>query len=290
MSCPSNISVIDPLNPVLSCISCTNNCFTCYNQSSNCLSCNQNYSLFNNTCISSCPSGLYSNSSVCVSCINNCLTCTSPTICLSCQIGFVKFSNQCLIVCPVAYSILINNTCTACSNSCYNCSSNDICYECPSSAALYNSQCVTSCPSPLIIFYNTSSNTLSCFTQSQITSQQLQSTLQFTSILPLPFTIITTFLFLCSLMSKIQNIATYTTGVGYSLYGCAEVASLIYLFYIYNLGYATNDDFSLYFLLYMIAFGIIALLNLLSLTCVNFFLCSDVEFNNWLNYRRIGTP
>ena len=91
-------------------------------------------------------------------------------------------------------------------------------------------------------------------------------------------------------MSKIQNRDTYVIGVGYSLYGVAEVSSLVYLFYIYNIGYFYRDDFLLYSLLCILTISMIGLLNLVSLACVTPFLASDPEFKNWLKYRRRGTP
>lgn len=288
-TCLANVSVADP-NGTFTCISCTNNCFTCSVTPNNCLSCSQNYSYYNSTCLLACPSGLYSSANKCLVCTNNCSTCTSATTCITCVSTSFLYKSQCISTCPVSASIIVNSTCTACSNSCLNCSASDVCYDCPSNAALYLGACVTSCPSPLTIYYNTSSNKLSCFTDSQIAAQNLQDTLKITTVLPLPFTIITTFLFLCCLMSKLQNMDTYIIGVGYSLYGCAEFGSLVVLMYIYTLGYSTTGDYSLYFLLLSISLGIIVFLNLISLTCVTPFLSADPEFKNWLKQKPRGTP
>jgi hypothetical protein len=52
----------------------------------------------------------------------------------------------------------------------------------------------------------------------------------------------------------------------------------------------SSSDYSAYSLLIIIGLGIIAVINLISLIFVTPFLCSDPEFNNWLNYRKRGTP
>lgn len=257
---------------------------------SNCTTCGSIYSYFNSTCINACPLGMYSSSNLCNPCVNNCSTCTSASICLTCLNSTIFYQSQCLASCPISASIIKNGICTACSNSCLNCSSSDVCYECPASLALYAGACVSSCPAPLSIYYNTTSYRLNCFSSLDIAAQNLRDTLQITAVLPLPFTIVATFLFLCCLMSKIQNRDTYVTGVGYSIYGVAEASSLVYLFYIYNIGYFYRDDFSLYNLLGILTICMIGLLNLISLACVTPFLVADPEFKNWLRYRRRGTP
>lgn len=273
-SCPLNTTIADSTASLL-CLPCSSNCTTCLTSTNYCLSCSSPYSFFNNSCSLSCPTGYYSSSSLCTGCINNCMSCSSATVCQSCISPYLLYSSQCLSICPVNSSIIINKTCTACANFCLNCSSSNICYQCPTNRALYNGACVTSCPSPLTLYFNTTSNKLNCFTASQIAQQSLESTLKISSVLPLPFTILTTFIFLCCLMSKIQSIQTYLTGVGYSLYGCSQVGSLVYLLYIYMLGYSNSNDYSTYFLLCIIALGLIFLLNLISLTCVTQFLLSD---------------
>ena len=132
------------------------------------------------------------------------------------------------------FGVVTNNVCIACSNGCLNCSSADFCYQCPSTSALYSGACVTSCPSPLIFHYNTTSLAFNCFTQDQVNQQTLADSLQVSSIFPLPFTILTTFFFLCCLMSKLQFVHTYIMGVGYALYGCSETGALIYLLTVYD--------------------------------------------------------
>ena len=191
---------------ILQCLQCDSNCTTCSITTNNCLTCIFPYSFYHNSCILTCPSGYYSNSSICSYCVNNCLTCSSASICQSCNSPYLLYASQCLSICPVNSSIVVNRTCTACANYCLNCSSSNICYECPANRALYDGACVTSCPSPLIIYYNTTSNKLNCFTSSELAQQSLSTTLKISAVLPLPFTIITAFIFLCCLMSKIQSI------------------------------------------------------------------------------------
>ena len=158
---------------------------------------------------------------VCQLCSNNCATCVDQSsFCLSCSGVYRFYLNTCIKSCPVAYSIVLNNACTACSNACLNCSADDVCQECPPSYVLIDGKCSTTCRSPNVMFYNETINKFVCADPSnpQVT---LKSSLQLSSILPLPFTIISSFFFLCCLMSKLQNTHTYITGVGYSLYGCA---------------------------------------------------------------------
>lgn len=203
--CPINITVSDSTG-ILQCLPCDSNCTTCLTSTNNCLTCSVPYSFYNSSCLLSCPSGFFSSSNVCNVCVNNCLACSSASVCTSCNSPYLFYTSQCLSICPVNSSIIINKTCTACANYCLNCSSSNICYECPANRALYNEACVSSCPSPLIIYYNITSSKLSCFTSSEIAQQSLATTLKISSVLPLPFTIVTAFVFLCCLMSKIQSI------------------------------------------------------------------------------------
>jgi hypothetical protein len=168
-----------------------------------------------------CPLYYFSQAGSCTLCINNCLTCSSSVFCLSCINGTLLYISSCLLSCPVSHSIIVNNTCTECSNQCLNCSVNNVCYKCPTSLAIYSGSCLSVCPSPLILYFNSTSGSLACYTASQLAGEQLQQSLSASAIIPLPFTIVATFLFMCSLMSKLQNINTYTTAMGYSLYGCA---------------------------------------------------------------------
>jgi hypothetical protein len=77
-SCPTPTTVPSP-TASFTCVYCTDSCATCSLLHNNCTACITNYSLYNNTCLSLCPSGFYSNASACKSCINNCATCTSST-------------------------------------------------------------------------------------------------------------------------------------------------------------------------------------------------------------------
>lgn len=68
---------------------CTAPCATCKTTSVFCLSCTQSNYLFNNSCLTSCPSSYYIANSVtlnCDACNSNCLTCmNTTTYCLTCN-------------------------------------------------------------------------------------------------------------------------------------------------------------------------------------------------------------
>ena len=73
----------------LTCDACSANCSTCSSVSSNCTSCISPYFYFNGSCINSCPSGMFQNSTVCSSCVSPCQTCVSAAVCLSCSTNYL---------------------------------------------------------------------------------------------------------------------------------------------------------------------------------------------------------
>ncbi|EAR95046.2 TNFR/NGFR cysteine-rich region family protein (macronuclear) [Tetrahymena thermophila SB210] len=132
---------------------CTSNCITC--GASGCLACQSSYFLYNNVCVTSCPSSTYfSNPTTCVDCNSNCKTCNSPgNICTSCYSpNFLNPGNglTCLATCPVSYwPSTSDQICKTCDQSCYTCISPggaNNCTSCSGSLYLYNSQCISQCP------------------------------------------------------------------------------------------------------------------------------------------------
>lgn len=115
------------------CLLCGNNCDYCSStNSNNCTDCSSNYFKNNdNTCVSQCAEGLYSDkiTKTCKLCSDNCYTCSNSTeFCTSCstQIGLIlDYTNKCVSSCSSGYfenSIL--NTCDKCTSNCSTCNKN----------------------------------------------------------------------------------------------------------------------------------------------------------------------
>jgi hypothetical protein len=123
--------------------------------------------LLNNTCITSCPSGTFKDSStnltkytpICTSCVSPCSTCTTATICLSClNSSLYYYNHQCIATCPLLVTVpnSVSMLCDLCANICLTCvNTTTTCLSCNTSIApIYyalNQTCVSSCPSPLVV-------------------------------------------------------------------------------------------------------------------------------------------
>lgn len=146
---------------------CTAPCATCKTTSVFCLSCTQSHYLFNNSCLTSCPSNYYIANSVtlnCDACNANCLTCANTTIfCLTCNntLGLYFQNNVCVSNCSFNY-FLVNNICTYCSQPCKVCSgSTTVCSSCfinSTNPIFYNSYCITSNQCPIGNYVNTTNS------------------------------------------------------------------------------------------------------------------------------------
>ena len=88
----------------LRCEVCSSTCLNCIFQSTYCTSCKINFYFYNNTCLSSCPTNYYSDSSsICQSCQYPCENCvSSATNCTSCTDRYL-LNNSCLTDCPNGY-------------------------------------------------------------------------------------------------------------------------------------------------------------------------------------------
>lgn len=145
-SCPSGTF---PNATAHNCDYCSNNCTTCSMISSNCTSCSSPLFLYNDSCVSSCPTGMFQNGTLCQTCVSPCLTCTSATVCLSCSTNF--YTNFTCVIASLCPSGTFGNTtslrCDACSNNCTTCSGlSNNCTSCSSPNFYYNNTCVSSCP------------------------------------------------------------------------------------------------------------------------------------------------
>jgi hypothetical protein len=137
------------------CVACVSPCLTC-STAVICLSCVTGTSFYINKCLSSCPTGYASVSSICTACTSPCLTCSgSITSCLSCDPSVSPSvylaGSSCLTNCPsTTFSNFLDQTCTACISPCSTCSSTTICISCASGYSFYSNYCYTNCPSGLV--------------------------------------------------------------------------------------------------------------------------------------------
>lgn len=113
-----------------------------------CDSCSGSRYLSGSSCVTSCPSGTYADTSsnTCVSCTSPCSTCSkSSTNCTKCVSPFVEFENKCdSTTCPDSY-FNVDGSCITCPN-CINCLDSDTCLECDPSYYEYNGICYITCP------------------------------------------------------------------------------------------------------------------------------------------------
>jgi len=103
---------------------CTNPCKTCSISGTTCTSCVTGSYLHNNSCLSSCPSTYWENTSTntCDSCNDPCLTCdTNANDCLSCvdNTFYLSTNNSCGTTCPDGkWENSTGWICTACTSPC----------------------------------------------------------------------------------------------------------------------------------------------------------------------------
>jgi proprotein convertase subtilisin/kexin type 5 len=152
------------------CKVCNTECLTCSLTSSNCTTCGRvngiKLYLENNTCVATCASGSYMNSSnnECEICAEGCLTCNGPTLndCQSCNSSYngsqmyYKYIGEdtCATTCPRGQYINsdIDYRCQQCYFLCQACVTRaDNCVEsegCPNGFFFYNvtNSCRSSCP------------------------------------------------------------------------------------------------------------------------------------------------
>lgn len=102
------------------CEVCQSPCFTC-SWSTSCSACVTGFSLLGDRCLSSCPAGYYSSSSLCLTCsVYNCSSCAlinQQPSCTSCPSDRVAFAFSCPTACPNE-TTLQNGVCqsASCSN------------------------------------------------------------------------------------------------------------------------------------------------------------------------------
>lgn len=67
-------------------------------EKSACLECNA--LVYENTCVSTCPDGYYSNDKTCEKCKSPCKTCEGLDKCGSCETGYLNANKVCSPTCP----------------------------------------------------------------------------------------------------------------------------------------------------------------------------------------------
>ena len=115
LTCPSS-SYLD--SATASCLACTAPCLSC-KSSSYCLSCTTGLYLNGGSCVSSCPSSTYSDTTlICLACSGLCKTCSSKYYCLSCVTGYLS-NGFCYNSCPPGtFANLNTSACVTCTSPC----------------------------------------------------------------------------------------------------------------------------------------------------------------------------
>lgn len=130
------------------CYPCLQPCLRCWVTASNCTSCLSGYIFYPpNSCLVSCPSGLFRSNSTCSACSSQCATCTSQSnYCLTCAVNYLLHLSEasCLSSCPAA-TYQAGTSCAACQYPCLTCSGEATCLTCIS-GVLVGTQCDSNCP------------------------------------------------------------------------------------------------------------------------------------------------
>jgi len=134
---------------VIRCFACNlANCLVCVmnGYTLECQSCQSNTYRFNNTCVTTCPTGTYSsvNPNDCINCPANCTSCTSASYCSTCATGLALFNGICTSTCSNGFYLSNTNTtasCSACSAQCLSCNLATNCSLCVQPYILVNGAC-----------------------------------------------------------------------------------------------------------------------------------------------------
>ncbi|EAR89451.2 EGF-like domain protein (macronuclear) [Tetrahymena thermophila SB210] len=142
-----NFTINNTLQRVPTCEQCSTSCLLCQDSPSNCIKCPSAQSLYQNTCIATCPAGYYKQmsidgkSSVCQQCYSTCKTCSDATqICSTCIDEYYKGQDGKCYPCEFPCQNCINNntTCTSCFDIMYLLPSTNQCvYTCDFSNGYY---------------------------------------------------------------------------------------------------------------------------------------------------------
>ncbi len=123
-ACPDTYYLILSSN---SCGKCNQSaCYTCSNNDSYCSSCINGKFLYNNTCVSICPTGFYGLNNECQKCSSPCLTCNgSAAYCLTCISNyFIDIGtsiSSCVQTCTNVNYLGVDGICKQCTSNCKTC-------------------------------------------------------------------------------------------------------------------------------------------------------------------------
>lgn len=123
--------------------------------SASCTACENTKYLYQDKCISTCPSGFIgigsSSNNVCQKCPTNCIQCSydqnnGQINCLQCVSPLYLYNFTCYTTCPTL-TYLSNIACLSCPQTCTACTDAVTCISCKYPYVFYNNQCLTTCPS-----------------------------------------------------------------------------------------------------------------------------------------------
>ena len=159
--CP-NLTYANGLS--LTCSPCLTPCSLC-SSATTCLSCATNYSLYNTSCLPTCPSGFTGVAGQCLACTSNCKTCSGATnVCVLCNNGsyFLNSSSSCVTSCGTGLFIDYDNQlCVGCTSPCNTCiNSSTTCTACIPNYYYLANQCLPACPAGMYVQAN--ANCLPC--------------------------------------------------------------------------------------------------------------------------------
>lgn len=163
--------------------------------------------------------------------------------------------------------------------NCSECNRTGQCFSCFSPSIFFNNQCYDECPEG----YKYSNIEKNCVEENDTVvevEEELEETLTSSSLVPMPFTIGFSIIFIACFVSKLQNSATYLVGSLYAFVGLLEVGSLGLLGWKYYEG-GKYENVNLFLLVG--SAGLIYLLNFLSLTMQTPLLLLDKRLSSWSN-------
>lgn len=138
---------------------CDYPCRTCGLSRKTCLSCqiDKIYKfLFNNTCLATCPPGMYADQNFeCQPCSSQCKTCKdTATFCTQCENDkdfLYEKSGKCVKECPEGqFTNTESGTCSECNPRCVTCTSLSVCTACTTDFFLSAGTCYDECPNSMI--------------------------------------------------------------------------------------------------------------------------------------------
>ena len=121
------------------------------------------YYLSLTSCVSTCPSGFYgdSTSKICTVCTSPCATCQgAATTCLTCSTDNLIYGTNACGACPGGQFDAGSNKCELCDSNCATCSALTTCTSCGIKSGLQtylhsNNKCYATCPSGFFGEYTT---------------------------------------------------------------------------------------------------------------------------------------